>query len=149
MLAKAYEVSGVDSINIPILWDQIAPLIEQALRYSDGEFNLQDIYSMLMYQKMQLWVVADEEMAVQACFITEFRNFPRMKICYIVLASGEHLVSWEHCFEELERWAYHEGASVMRAFGRKGWSPLARKLGYGIRQYMYTKELCNPTGISH
>ena len=145
---NSWEVTGVESINIPILWHQISPLIERALKYSDGEYILQDIYSLLMYQKMQLWVVSDG-VEVKACLVTEFRLFPQKKVCYIVFAAGEEITRWEHCFDEIEQWAYDEGADLIRALGRPGWKILSEQHGYYRNQYLYCKELHIPEGTAH
>ena len=142
------EVQGIDSINIPILWEQVAPMIQNALDHSEGEYELQDIYSLLMYHKMQLWVVANET-EIQACMVTEFRAFPRKKVCYIVLASGESVTDWTHCFGDIEQWAFEEGAELLQAYGRPGWKKLAHERGYHVKYHLYCKELCLPDGITH
>ena len=142
------EVTGISSINIPILWEQITPFIQSALAHSEGEYWLADIYQSLMYHKMQLWVVVRGE-DLQACLITEFRNFPRKKVCYIVLAAGTDVKEWTHCFGEIEQWAYEEGADLIQSFARPGWKGLAEERGYHVKYHLYCKELHLPDGITH
>jgi hypothetical protein len=142
------EITGIGSIDIPIVWNQVVPMLESALTRSDGEYFLQDIYALLMYHKMQLWVVADE-VEIKTCIVTEFRHFPQKKICYIVLSAGEGLSQWAHLMQELEQWAYDEGADLIRAYGLKGWEAVVKPLGYSTQQLIYCKELHIPNGHAH
>jgi len=142
------QISGVQSINIPLVWDQVAPLLERALAYAEGLYTVQDIYGLLMYHKMQLWIIADE-FTIHGCAVTEFRDFPQKKVCYAVLAAGELEGEWGSWFDTVELWAYGEGASVMKAYGRPGWKPYVKKQGYHVSCYLYSKDLCSPEGIAH
>ena len=142
------QISGVQSINIPLVWEKASPLLERALVYANGLYELQDIYQYLMYQKMQLWIVADEY-EIHCAAVTEFRAFPRKKVCYVVLAAGELSPGWEGWVSTIEEWAYGEGAELIQAFGRPGWKRFIQKEGYQIACHLYSKELCLPEGTAH
>lgn len=142
------DTTGVDTSTIPFIWDSIHPLIEQALAYSDGEYNAGDIYSLLMYQRMQLWIAATDDELI-GMVITEINEYPRKKIGSMVLVAGLGLDDWEFIFPEIEQWMYEQGVDSVRNLGRVGWRRGAKRHGYEAAYCVYSKPLRIDHADSH
>lgn len=135
-----YDLTGVSAKNIPLIWGDIQPLVESALFYSEGEYAANDIYNLLMYQKMQLWVATDD-INLQGLAVTEILEYPQMKVCSVVLAAGFDFDRWKHIADTIEKWAYSQGCKRMRNLGRPGWKRRAKEHGYDMPYVVYTKPL--------
>jgi len=144
---EKYDISGVEIANIPLLWEQVAPLIEQALEYAEGEYLVQDIHKLLMYGKMQLWIAADTDL--QGIVVTEFITFPQKTVGHMVLIAGENLDNWDHVFDLIEKWMYEEGADLVRAYARPGFTTRAIAHGYDFTYQIYSKPLRIPVNEIH
>lgn len=132
------EITGVHSENIPLIWEEIKPLVEKALFYTQGEYESEDIYNLLMYQQMQLWIAA-EDTDLFGCVVTEIRVFPRKKVGHVVLVSGHDLDAWSFLHDTIEEWFYAQGCDFLRSEGRFGWKPKVAKLGYEPQYVIYSK----------
>jgi len=134
------QISGIGSDQIPMLWPQVEPMIQSALDHSRGEYNLDTVYSMLMQQYMQLWMIADAD-GIRGVVVTEMQTFPTKQVCTIAFVAGVGLADWDYIIEPIEEWAFAEGADAMYTKARPGWKPYAKKYGYDLAYHVYAKPL--------
>jgi hypothetical protein len=88
--------------------------------------------------RMLLWIVIDDG-AIQAAVVTVLAQTEWRKVCEIVACAGYDMRSWLPLLKQIEDYARAEGASAMRALGRKGW---ARMLpDYQVRRVVLEKEI--------
>lgn len=132
--------SGVPINCIDLVSEQVIPLIEKALRYSLGEYTPQDLLDFCKEQKMQLWVVADDDF-VHGCVVTELINYKRKRVCQVIIVSGYNLEEWFGGYEVIEAWARSMGAEEMRSYCRAGWEKLLKPRGFSKAYTVLTKEL--------
>jgi len=140
MLDTVVDISGIAKDNIPIVWEDVAPLVEEGLEYSEGGFGVDDIYSLLLQGKQQLWL-ATEGREVRGCAVTELVNYPQRMACLIVLVAGIEFEKWSAMADLIEYWAGERGAQFMLAYGRKGWQKRMHSFGYTTQSVVYTKSL--------
>lgn len=114
---------GVLSRSVPEYWPEVSPLIQKALAYCDGKYDLRYIYESLMSRKMQLWVSLDSipMSHVEACCITEIVHYPLKCICNIFLVSGKNMQNWLGFEKNIEAWARENGCRSIECYGRPGW----------------------------
>lgn len=134
------DITGVKSEHIPLIWPEVQPFLESALFYSEGEYHISDIYNLLMYHKMQLWVATLPD-GLHGCAVTEILNYPQKQICSMVLMAGHSLDAWEQIADMIEQWAYDEGCDLVRNCARPGWKRRAAKHGYSQSYVVFTKTL--------
>lgn len=112
-------LEGILSTDLDSIWETVKPFIEQALEESPNDYTSQDIYEAVLLRDMQLWVWKENEKII-AALVTELRDFPRKKICTLVLGAGAGLDIWKDD-DAIFRWAKERGCHSVEIFGRRGW----------------------------
>ena len=117
---------GIRQDMVQSIWEQAKPHLEKALEHSDGEFKIDDVLQFLLDRAMQLWVLYDistHDVVMAGC--TEIIDYPRSKICRVVLMGGLSMDLWQAQTPVFEDWAREQGCTQMETLVRKG---LAKKL---------------------
>lgn len=96
-------------------WEKAKPYFEKAIEEVKGTHSIDDVCLMVGNGQMKLWVW-DKSAA-----LTEFVNFPRMKVmsCFLVGGDLEELRAKE--VEHLIPFAKANGCSRIMGAGRPGW----------------------------
>lgn len=116
--------------HIPAIWPDLKPLVDEASEYGDGDLTTFDIFTSLLSQKMQLWVVYKN--TLQACAVTELVN-GKTPYCRIVLVSGKEVDQWlDELILTIAAWAKECGRKRLKATGRRGW--LKKSSNLGVRE---------------
>lgn len=89
--------------------------ITDALEYSNGTHDLDDVMESIRTGEMQLWANAG------GCVVTQLTQFPKKKVCFIFLAGGD-LSSVKQLQPQVSKWAMSKGCELLTMIGRKGWS---------------------------
>ena len=74
--------------DLDVVWDEVVPLIDAALKYSEGEVLPEDLVGPLTIGKMQLWVAMFEG-SVIAAMITEIVIYPRKRVLRVITIAGK------------------------------------------------------------
>lgn len=119
-------ITGVPKRDIPLIWNQVEPLVNKALATGRGELWACDVLTLLLSGDMQLWAAFDGQ-AVKAICITEIVTFPRLKICRVAYVAGSGMRAWLGEIDLIKAWAKSHGCQEIWGGGRKGWS---RVLGW-------------------
>lgn len=114
-------VGGIQAQYLPSVWAQAAPLIERALGRGRNEYRLEDIEAAIKCRDMQLWAYGVRA-SISAVAVTEILNYPRRRVCVVVLTGGECKGAWAEAAGKIEEWAKAQGCDEIRAIGRGGWS---------------------------
>ena len=132
------KVALVEAEDVDMVWDEVSPLIEKALRHAEGELIPNDIKKHLDSGNLRLWV-ALEDRDVIAAMVTEIIQYPRKKIVRIITLAGKDMGMWYKFLPMLEGYAIRYGCSSLEAWSRKG---MARKLKDWKHSYdIITKDL--------
>ena len=73
--------------DLEVVWDEVVPLIDAALKYSEGEILPEDLVQPLKTGKMQLWVAMSD--GVIAAMITEIVSYPRKRVLRVITIAGK------------------------------------------------------------
>ncbi len=135
---RTCKVALVEAEDIDMVWDDVAPLIEKALRHAEGELIPDDIKKHLDSANLRLWV-ALEDKDVIAAMVTEIIQYPRKKIVRVITLAGKNMGLWYDFLPMLEGYAIRHGCSSLEAWTRKG---MTRKLKDWKHSYdIITKDL--------
>lgn len=130
-------ISLVPKEQVRNIWPTVEPLLAKAIAYLNGRVDTIDIYIGILQGAQTLWVSFDEEKKVTGCLIVKIIDYPNTRVCSVDYAAGEGVDDWlEKSFGKIMAYAREFGCQRMEAFGRKGWTPRARKLGWkdiGVR----------------
>ena len=122
---------GVRHDMVEAIWEKTKPHLEKALEYGDGEFQIDDVLKFLLDRTMQLWVLCDtdsRDVLIAVC--TEIIDYPRSKICRVVLFGGISGMMWQEYLTIIEDWAKEQGCSSIESLARKGMAKKLIKLNY-------------------
>lgn len=124
---KQATLHGIPSTDLQIVWKDVKPFIEDALKLGDGRWTLDSIYQSIQSKDRQLWITLDP--GVKAVGITEIINYPGKKVCNMFLVAGElnFIVPF---FPEFREWAKEEGCSTIELYGREGWQKVLKDSGW-------------------
>lgn len=109
-------------------WAKAKKYIEAALEHSKGTHTIDDVCLMVGAGVLKLWALEKSAM------LTEFLNFPRMKVLNVFIAGGDldELLKLE---QDLMIYAKDNGCAQIREMGRKGWAkvlPGVHQLGTAL-----------------
>lgn len=129
-------VVPVISYDIAGVWGLIRPWMDRALAAEKVQlYGLGDIYRALLNKEMQLWLAND------MCCVTQIQNYPKAKVCVILLLGGEHPERWLDGIYVIEDWAKQLGCAETRVHGRRGWERLLKPYNYIHESTVLVKEL--------
>ena len=126
--------------DLEVVWDEVVPLIEAALKHSEGEVIPEDLVKPIKTGKMQLWVALSD--GVIAAMITEIVVYPRKRVLRVITIAGKDghgMSKWYGFLPLVEGFALSNNCSSLEAWTRKG---MAKKLTDWEHKYMViTKDL--------
>lgn len=109
-------------------WGVVAPFLARWTASAHGELNTDDIYKFTQSGLMQLWVFhAAGDIALVA--VTEFVQYPRMKVMRILGMAGEKPILARKFMPQVELWAIENGAQAMETFATPETVKLDMRLG--------------------
>jgi hypothetical protein len=103
-------------------------------------YSQSSVIELLQTGGLQLWCANDEEEFL-GVMVTEFRQYPLMKLANFALISGKDMHRWLHHLETVELWARSQGAQFMTGEGRVGWLRVLAPLGYEQEGVCFAKNL--------
>ena len=132
------KVALVEAEDVDMVWDDVSPLIEKALRHAEGELIPDDIKKHLDSANLRLWVALKDKDVI-AAMVTEIIQYPRKKIVRVITLAGKDMSLWYDFLPMLEGYAIRHGCSSLEALTRKG---MTRKLKDWKHSYdIITKDL--------
>jgi|TARA_R100001530_G_scaffold127431_1_gene96639 hypothetical protein len=104
-------------------WPEVEGAVEAAVERSAGRFSSETIHNALQERSMQLWLAVNG--SVQALAITEVVTFKTgLKVCSMVIVTGENRESWMPLMDGIKTWAKAEGCDRIEAWARPGWAKI-------------------------
>lgn len=113
-------ITMIYSSNIPQIWQEVMPLLEEAVAHS-GTHAIEDIYKSLMGGKSQLWVQWSGK--VDAVVTTEFIDYPKglwLRFWLAGALKGADIL-WQQFFDTLYDFAEKSKCVGIEDCGRTGW----------------------------
>lgn len=110
--------------------------LERVLDAMGGLYLLDDILTRIGDGRMQSHVVNN------SWAVTEIGDFPRARKLNILAMVGD-LEDVDELERKVLRYADDVNAGLISAYGRRGWLPIARDLGWRLKtkSYLYHKDL--------
>ena len=134
------EFSQIPSEKLPDVWLALLPYIEKALSYANGEQTIEDVYNDILFGNTQLWAV-HLGTETQAVGVTRLVQFPKKKVCRVVLFSSDALDSMMHLWPRFEDWARAEGCQSIDWMGRPGFVKIMKANGYESKYTVMSKDI--------
>jgi len=114
--------------------ERCKPWIEDALEYSNGTHNFDDVVLGIAESRMQLWA------APRGCIVTEIVVYPQKKVLHLFLAGGK-LDQLKDMNTDITNWAIAHGCTGGTLTGRLGWKKALAPLGWKLINAQYALEV--------
>lgn len=118
------------------LWDSIEPFIEDAARYSHGEFSAESIRERIRKGEQQVWVVSSLGTIVFS-WVTEIRTQNDRRIVIVYSASGQMKYGWEF-WPYMSQWMKGNQIVEAEVYCRPSMGRLLRRRGLKTRYEVLT-----------
>ena len=126
--------------NIPDIWPDVSPLLEEALEHSVGELHPSDILRMLLNEREFLWIGIDDN-KIQSILIAESIKYPRKQTLRIVIwtvSKESDFNKWIPYLYLIEDFGRTLNCTHLEAWARKG---LVRKLKWDHEYSVISKAI--------
>jgi hypothetical protein len=128
-------MNGAELMRLPprlawAAWPDIAPLIEPAIRMSDGRHTAATTLQAVQACEMQAFVALRDAEPIMAC-ITRIALYPAQRWLQIPFCGGLDMRAWLPALvDAIDDLAFSEGCIGVEIFGRDGWARVLRRYGY-------------------
>jgi hypothetical protein len=124
------KVSLVPPQHVDDVWPAVAGYIQNALKYTDGRYELEDVYAMVNNGGFLLWIAFDDE-RIKGSVVTQLMDYPRKRYLGCPFVTGDDFASWKApMLELLQRFARDNDCAGLEATARPGWSRVFKSDGY-------------------
>lgn len=116
---------------VPLLWDQIVPMLELPIEHSNGELSVEGMYERIMDDQMLVLTIYVEN-KLSACVTVEKKEFATGKTTLnCTTVGGSDMNEWmDQLNDVLEGLAKDYGCEEIYIVGRPGWERMLKKLNY-------------------
>jgi hypothetical protein len=111
-------------------WPIVEGWIFQAVLKAHSDQSVQEIKWCLANGQMQLFIVHNEHRVPFGCWILEFTDTARGKLCNIYLCAGRDFKKWRHLMADIKAHARDKGCTLLQAAGRPGWQRALARDGF-------------------
>lgn len=126
-----YVVTAVHPIYVPVIWQQVADYISDAISYSNGEKDIQHVYDELMNGDSNLVIIYFEQTIYGAAILSK-RIFDTGKSAlFVSLLGGINMNEWiEDAHFVANKIAKDLCCDSIYCVGRQGWEKALKGIGY-------------------
>ena len=116
--------------HVLAVWPKVEGYIENALKYTHGRYEPEDILEQLLHDGHLLWI-AFEGQHIKGAIVTHFIYYPRKKYLGCPIVTGEEFSTWKNpMLTMLQRFASENGCDGLEATARLGWARVFKDDGY-------------------
>jgi len=133
-------IEGIKGENVETWWSLVEEYLNTALKYSLGEYSIDDIKNLCISKDMQLWVKFDKE--VQGAFVTKINKYPQKNLLLVILLGGDKFQEWrDEADALLNAFGKQHNCEYVELFGRKGWGKILKDINYKEVTRLFAKEI--------
>lgn len=122
-------------------WAELIPFIADVADSSSGRHAPIDIFKALLGGDWHLWTAEHEDGKPVAILIARIVQFPRLRACELLAATGSEMTQWQDFIADIEEWARAQGCTLMQPVTRPGWERVLAKYGYRKTHVLLEKPL--------
>lgn len=122
------DVKHVSQNYICQLWPQVEGFLTEALKYSQGEYTIEQLKLRLVDGAFFLLVALDGDVVKGACVIS-LDNLPNARIAWVWAIGGKGIATKE-LYAQLEHWCKAMGCTKIRGAARESVARLWQRFAY-------------------
>jgi hypothetical protein len=129
-----YQVKPVPPELAAKTWPQVAAFVEKALKYSGGDYTLDQIKMFVCMGTWLLLVSVDDENTIQGAMTISFQTYPNDRVAYVTTTGGKGICTAD-ALSQMKNIVASMGATKVQAGGRPSMVRMLSRLGF-IQRYM-------------
>lgn len=135
------EIRPILSTDAHLYWPKASTMLSKAFKYTDGEFDLEELFKSIIEQRRALWVVFENGNEI-AAITSRVDEYPTgLRVAVIDFAGGEKFHLWKNFTDYISPFYKSLNCDMLEIAGRLGWLRLHTDKGFKIRYYVMRKEL--------
>lgn len=102
--------------EVVVHWEEIAPLLDKAVSYGNGELAVEDIRRLVLGGRMFIFAGFDSDKRINLAVTTEFNVYPRKMVMVIGFGAGTLGEHANEVFLKIADFAKQGGATALQTF---------------------------------
>ncbi len=133
-------IEGIKGESVEAWWPLVEEYLITALKYSLGEYSIDDIKNACISKNMQLWVKIGKK--AKGAFVTKIAKYPQKNLLIVILYRGDEFQEWrDEADALLNAFGKQHNCEYVELFGRKGWGKILKDIDYKEVTRLFAKEI--------
>ena len=143
---KKVEVLEVFPNLLDEYWLLVDFMLREGLKYDGDPMSIDNLKTFIKKGEMQLFVMFGSDDGKQykvfGVCVTRITALPNFNQCEVILLKGEKRELWQdELADTIEKLAKIADCKRIAVHARPGWQPFLKTKGWGVKRYLYTKEI--------
>ena len=145
-IQKKVDVLEVYPSVIDEYWNLVDFMLREGLKYDGDPMSIDDLKKSIKEKHMQLFIMFGSDDGKQykvfGVCVTRITALPNFNQCEVILLKGEKRELWQdELADTIESLAKSSACKRIAVHARPGWQPFLKTKGWGVKRYLYTKEI--------
>jgi len=145
-IKKQVDVLEIFPSMVDEYWSLVEFMLREGLKYDGDPMSIDDLKRLIKENKLGLFMMFGSDDGIQykvfGVCVVRINDLPNFSQCEVILLKGEKRELWqEQLADTIESIAKNEGCKRIAVHARPGWQPFLKTKGWGVKRYLYTKEL--------
>ena len=145
-LEKHVDVLEITPSIMDDYWLLVEFMLREGLKYDGNPMSIEHLKLLIREGQLQLFMMFgsdDGETAkVFGTCVTRITALPNYNQCEVILLKGEKRELWQDTLADtIESLAKSSACKRIAVHARPGWQPFLKTKGWGVKRYLYTKEI--------
>jgi hypothetical protein len=145
-IKKQVDVLEIFPAMVDEYWSLVEFMLREGLKYDGDPMTIDDLKGYIKDNKMGLFMMFGSDDGIQykvfGVCVVRITALPNFSQCEVILLKGEKRELWQdQLADTIEGIAKSEGCKRIAVHARPGWMPFLKTKGWGVKRYLYTKEL--------
>tara|TARA_R100001015_G_C4634382_1_gene200782 strand:- start:11 stop:472 length:462 start_codon:yes stop_codon:yes gene_type:complete len=145
-IKKQVEVLEIVPDMVDEYWNLVEFMLREGLKYDGDPMNINYLKKIIKEGGMQLFIMfgSDDgnQYKVFGVCVTRITALPNFNQCEVILLKGDKRELWQdELADTIEKLAKSAKCKRVAVHARPGWQPFLKTKGWGVKRYLYTKEI--------
>ena len=124
------EITTVPLEGLHTVWPTVEPMLEKAVRRSNGRYEIQDVLAAIMRGNEVLWIALEDE-EILGSLTTSIMDYPHRRFLVGHWLGGKQIMKWRHeMLDTLDNWALDNKCDGFEMTGRYGFNKIFEGRGW-------------------
>ena len=145
-IKKQVDVLEIFPSMVEEYWSLVEFMLREGLKYDGDPMTIDDLKGYIKDNKMGLFMMFGSDDGIQykvfGVCVVRITTLPNFSQCEVILLKGEKRELWQdQLADTIEKAAKVNNCKRIAVHARPGWQSFLKTKGWGVKRYLYTKEL--------